>query len=476
MNRRRQTGPRGRDRLVLAFWLAFAALPATAQVGPLTSQTLFFDQASNIHGGNYLEAEGGLVRTDNATLTENGSADTLAVLGLAADTSRQGSRLDYHLDSDLALVKYLHEDLQTRPTGYLDGAAELKLVPGLLSWTARDTYTDLVVQPFAPVTPENLESLNYFTTGPSLTLRPTLRTTVTVDATYSYTNSGSEAPAYVDLDGHRYAGDARIEHALSNTSSLYVVASSVQTDFRYRVVNTNFTEQNALAGFRFVDGRTIVDLSVGYDRLRAGPTTPTAGTYRVQLSRVITPSQRVAVHASRQFADSLSLLRLNVDQPVATSAPLQIAAGEPMTYRSIGADWRFEAGRTSFDVAVSDNSQRYTGNQNFNNDIKIVDAFLGRQLSPMLNLGIGLDFQHQDFAALVSGPLRQVNAVASLRWQVGERLGLRFTYAHNALTPHGYTENQVVVMAYYGLIPAAQLSPVPALLPTSPMSTQTTPR
>jgi len=31
-----------------------------------------------------------------------------------------------------------------------------------------------------------------------------------------------------------------------------------------------------------------------------------------------------------------------------------------------------------------------------------------------------------------------VNAITSLRWQIARQLGLRFLYAHSALTPHGY--------------------------------------
>jgi hypothetical protein len=477
---RLQTGPRAHGRLALGLSLAFAALPAAAQVGPFITQTLFFDQASNVHRGDYLETEAGLVATDNATFTETGASDTLALVGLAADTSRRGSLLDYHLDSDLTLAKYLRENFQSRPTGYLDGDADLKIVPGLFSWTARETYTDVVVNPLEPATPQNVESLNYLTTGPSLTLRPTLRTTVTIDGTYSYVNSGSVAPGYVDLDDHRYAGDARIDHALSNTSSLYAVWSTEQVYFRDRVDNTNFREDDGFVGFRYVDGRTVMDLSAGYDHLRAGTATPTGGIYRLQLSRVITPNQRLYLYALRQITDEANLLRLNVDQPVATSAPLQPAAGNPMAYRSMGADWRFQAGRTSLDVAFSDNSERFTTTPTFNNDIKIADALLGRQLGPVLNLSIGVEFQHQDFAA-VSGPLQQVNAFASLQWQAGERLGLRLVYAHNALTPHLYAENQVGLIAYYGLIPPAYpagqpLGPLPAMLPTSPMSTETPPQ
>jgi hypothetical protein len=480
MNKRLQTGLRAQGRLALGLWLALAAFPAAAQVGPLAAQSLFFDQASNAGKGDYLEAVAGLVGTDNATLTETPSSDTLEVLGLAANTSRQGSGLDYHLDSDVTLVRYSHEDFQTRPTGYLDAEADLKIVPGLFSWTGRETFTDVAVNPLEPVTPLNEEGINYITTGPSFTLRPTLRTTVTVDGTYSYVSSSSLAPDYVNLDNHRYAGDARIDHALSNTSSLYLLWSTEQVSFKFPTANTDFTENDAFAGYRYVDGRTVMDLSGGYDRFRAAGATPASGTYRAQLSRVISPRQRLFLYALRQITDSAALLRLNLDQPVATSAPFQLATGGPMTYRAEGADWRFEAGRTSLDVAVSDISQRFRGDATFNNDVKTADVLLGRQLGPALNLSVGGEFQHQDWSS--GPPLRQVNAIANLRWHVGERLSLRLVYAHSTLAPHRYVENQLGLIAYYGLIPAPQAAiptgepPSPVLLPTSPMSTQTTPQ
>src|ERR1700732_366439 len=101
MNRRRGTGPLARGHRLMGFLLALAALPVAAQVGPLTNQNLFFDQASNAHQGNYLAVDTGLIYTDNVTRARNSSGDTLALLGLVGDTSGKGPRCDYGLASDL---------------------------------------------------------------------------------------------------------------------------------------------------------------------------------------------------------------------------------------------------------------------------------------------------------------------------------------------------------------------------------------
>jgi hypothetical protein len=318
-------------------------------------------------------------------------------------------------------VKYLSNAFQTKPSGYLDGSAELKIVPGFFSWTGRETYDQVVVNPFAPLTPDNLESINYVTTGPRFTLRPTLQTTLTVDGTYSLINTSSPSLQYVDIDNHRYASDVKVDHAFSNSSSLYLAGTWEQVGFTDQVLNTDFTRDQGSAGFRFQDGRTVLDLSGGCARLHAGATTPGAGTWRLELSRVISPTQRVSV----------------------------------------------------LDIA-----ERYKFDPASNRDVKDASALFARQLAPALNWEIGAEFEHQDFAAGSSS--NTVNAISSLRWQLGRRNGLRFIYSHSAPTPRGYAENQVGVTASYALSEAAEAANEPikqqglplGIRPISPMSTQ----
>src|SRR5215470_6777725 len=122
MDLRHRAGSRPRCRGALGPWLLLApAFPAAAQVAPLNSQTLFFNQASNAHAGNYLAADAGLIYTNNATFATNPLADTLALVGLSGHTTGGASLLDYHLAADIAVAKYLRGTFATRPIGYLDG-------------------------------------------------------------------------------------------------------------------------------------------------------------------------------------------------------------------------------------------------------------------------------------------------------------------------------------------------------------------
>lgn len=466
MNRGRGTGPSALRYRLVGFLLALLALPAGAQIGPLTNQNLFFDQASNAHKGNYLEADAGLVYSDNVTRTQNGSGDTLALLGLTGDTSGQGPRFDYRLASDIALVKYVRSDFQTQPFGYLDGSAQLWIVPGFFSWTGRDSYTQTVLDPFAPVTPNNLEGLNYATTGPRITIRPTLRTTLTLDGTYSYLTTSSKSPLYVDLDNHRYGADAALSHAFSNTSSAYITGSANKVYFIDQIDNSNFTEEQGQIGYKLGSARTSLDIGGGYSKLNEivpttvqtlrGPRqvpkkqTPTQDIWHVQFSRQTSPSSRLALFALQQVTDAANLFRLNLDQPVATTVTDRLTTDQPFTDREMGGSWRFDAARTSFTLGYLDLREHYRINPTSDRHVKDASALVGRQLSPVLNWDIGLEFARQDYA--VGGSSNQVNAITSLHWQAGERIALRFLYAHSSFTPHGYAENQVGVIASYALV------------------------
>jgi hypothetical protein len=515
MHMRSGPGSRPRCRGAFALALTLMALPAAAQVGPLTPQSLFFQQASNARSGQYLAADAGLLYNDNALYgAGGGGGSALAMLGLSGYLSHLGTRLDYHLDSNIAATKYFSGDYSVEPTGYLDGEAIFKIVPGDFAWIGRETYTQVLINPLAPATPNNLENLNYLTTGPRFTLRPTLRTSVTLDGTYSIVTSGSQprdlpglqSTQYVNIDNHDYGGKLKIERAFSSSASLYLKGSWQKVEFSDTTLNNDFTLGQASAGYHLENGRTVLDISGGYSQLRVYDVlvreqsivgvlesrqtrTIDEGIWAVDLSRLIAPDQRVALTAGQQPGDAATFFQLGFDAAVPTVAPPIFAAGNPFVVRTYGADWRVQELRTSLDVAVRYVSYDYPfGASNSlsnglssttlptnNSEFKLASVLLARHLTPTLNWDVGVYLTHQD---IVDAPAQNgTGGITDLRWRVG-RLGLRFVYAHNSLTG-GYKDNQFGVIAsfaLYGVGTSAQQETAPALSPFSPLSTQSPPQ
>jgi hypothetical protein len=491
----RPGGPRPRYRGALGLWLTLTTVPAAAQVSPLTGQTLFYHQAANNYAGNHLAVDGGAIWSDNVFRTAGGSSDTLLLLGLSGDVSGEGGHFDYHLSSNLALLRYLSESFPTRPTGFLDGKATLKIVPGFFSWIARETYSQVQINIYAPVTPENLVSLNYITTGPRFTLRPTLRTSVRLDALYSYLNTSSVSSQYTNFDNHRYGGDLTIDRALSELASLYLNGKYEKVEFKDQVNNHNFSIGTAEGGYRLLDARTVFDISGGYSQLRvydvpgtvAGPggTRETLSTeefeepvYKLKLSRLITPSQRLGLTASQQFIDAASAFQLSFDQPAPTLAPQLVANGAGFLERRFGADWRIEGARTSLSISLAKYTNHFLGMTANENDFdsKIANALLTRQLSPVLKWDIGVSYSRVNqigtqIPSLTAQSATDYGAITNLQWQVGEHLALRFVYAYSSFG--GVATNQVGVIASWTLIggQANTSQALPALAPISPAST-----
>jgi hypothetical protein len=330
-------------------------------------------------------------------------------------------------------------------------------------------------------------------------MRPTLRTSVTLDALYSYVTSSSAASHYTNFDSHRYGGDLKIDRAFSESASLYLKGHYEKVDFKDQVNNNNFSIGEAVAGYQLTDGRTVLDLSGGYSQLRVydvlstvegpGGTRETLTTekfdepiWKVDLSRVITPSQRIALEASERFTDPASSFRLGFDQPVPTFAPVVgLAITNPFKLRRYTLDWNFQAPRTTVRVALVETRSRYLLESGKDFDAKGAYVRLSRLMSPVLTWNLGASFQYNEQVGAPSangGPpvitgqsARVYGVLTDLRWQVGARLALRFVYAHSEQSGV-YSDNQIGVTADWALLgaQASIMQPAPGLGPISPAS------
>jgi hypothetical protein len=106
-----------------------------------------------------------------------------------------------------------------------------------------------------------------------------------------------------------------------------------------------------------------------------------------------------------------------------------------------------------------------------------------RLLSPVLTWDIGASVSRNEELGTPSAnggqpaasgqSAKTYGALTDLRWQVGERLALRFIYAYSRQSGV-YTENQIGVTASWALLGARAgvMQPAPGLSPVSPASTR----
>ena len=136
-----------------------------------------------------------------------------------------------------------------------------------------------------------------------------------------------------------------------------------------------------MAGFRYDNARTVLDAEVGYvagahqPAARHADTKPNGVTWKFDLSRLITPTQRVSLHAGQQVTDAPSLFRLSIDQPTPGGNPYQIATGQPYTHRDYSATWHIEGVRTWVNINALYTTDDYTLTPTDNRKVKVLGAW-----------------------------------------------------------------------------------------------------
>ena len=160
------------------------------------------------------------------------------------------------------------------------------------------------------------------------------------------------------------------------------------------------TRSRPLWGARYVDVRTFIDASVGYTKLKLYPTasqpledtntSPHGVTWQVNLSRLISPTQRVTLHASEQVSDAANLFRFNLDQPVPVTQPNALLSSQPFVHREYGAAWRLESARSSLQLGYVASSDHYEITPSSNHDSKDFNGVLHAPAQRGFHLGGGL--------------------------------------------------------------------------------------
>ena len=148
-----------------------------------------------------LEAEvrAGVGVSDNIARTSTLEIEeTITTVGFEFAATEQTRRLDLNIRSNVDYLNYVDDTFDAEWVGGLDGYANFSLIDERLSWDIRDNFGQQLLDPLEAARPGNRENVNFFTTGPTLTLSPGGRTPMVLDARYS--RVGYEERPLVSID------------------------------------------------------------------------------------------------------------------------------------------------------------------------------------------------------------------------------------------------------------------------------------
>ena len=393
----------------------------------------------------------GLGETDNVNFSPNDrKSQTLSAANLFFDLTRSGSRLDVSAVGNFSDTDYLEGAYSNQVLGRFDGLADLTLWEHHLKWLARDDYGNEQTDVLQSLTPTNLQRLNVFSTGPDLTLEPTLSTFVELEGLYSR-STWQDDP----FNANTETGTATVGHQFSPAASISLVGQVQQQQFDNTTVNTNYQVREYYARYALKGTRTAVDLQGGLGQANDTGRWTSSPIVRLSLSRNVSPFSTVSLAGGREYNNavgSFASLGSGVTGGIPVGTAAQTTGNAIRTYGNL--TWGFQRQRTSINLLGDWEKDAYDAQSKFNYTLAEVGLSLGRQLAPGLTANIMANVDRDQYGE--QGFSNNYGTVgAGLTYRPGTWVVIYGRYDHEFRTSSGlaqnfgYDENRIFVMIGY---------------------------
>jgi hypothetical protein len=395
----------------------------------------------------------GATYSDNIGRTETDKvSDTTPEVDLRFGATERRPNFTADLASDLEYQDYLKHTFPSRVIGGVVGSGSVAFVPQSFDWFLQDNFGQTRSNALAVETPNNRQNVNYFTTGPDLSVPLTGPTSLLMQARWS---KASYQVGSGD-DQQQTSGTIGLDRKLGANSSLSLNVSALRTRFA-ESVGIDFNVESAYFQYATLGRRASLVAQFGYTELHDLGHKRTQPLLSIALSRAVTSRTMLTLDAGTNFSDSAQLFRttqqlggiiLGSNDVVATADALRSDHG------ALG--WSYNGNRTTVQFRVDwqrDRHERYT-----TEDRKRTGSGLNisRRLTPRVTLGIGGSYGRQNFDAL-GVTLDDWWAETTLSWQMSRYFSLIANASRYGgsgpnvnLLAYRYTENRASLMLVYG--------------------------
>ncbi len=448
-----------RKRWSSALYVALCALAAGQVMGQETEGAPGDAAPRWREFNSQLELRAGASYSENAARADSGEdSDILALAGIGIDFIRDGSRLDANVSGDLDWVEYLDDTFDGAPRGYFDGNAMFDIIDKSLQWSFRESYGQLISDPLESDTPDNLEDINFFSTGPLASFRFGGANRLSMYATYSRADYGkldiqnNNQLAGQARDNEQLLGGLQLARNMSEASEIGLNVSANRVEFEESATSSDYDIQSAYLNYALAGFRTSVDASLGYSRVVQDGEDNDGTLIRLGLTRRMSASSNFFLRARQQFSNSGNLFREGLDGANPTSSDPGVSSGDVFEERGLGAGVNFTRTRTRFGVGVDWSEEEHEREAQANREVLAVEAYFVRNLRTTLALNLDARYNSDEYSALNFDDDR-LEVGVTLSWQLGRNVGVDFRYDYSqrsaSLESSEYDESRYGIRVIY---------------------------
>jgi hypothetical protein len=418
--------------------------------------------------------DAGIGEADNINLTPtNKVSQTISLIDLDFDAKERSERLDADARGAFSYLDFLQGAYGSELIARFDGTAELALVQDRLTWRFQDDFGQAQLDPFAPVTPENRENVNYFSTGPQLELR--FGPTVFLNAGVRYSRTDYQTSPF---DSNRFEGDLAVGTHLSSRSSASVDGSFERVLFTTTVidgvvVNTDFNRTSLFGHYELDGARTSLTANAGVTKVDQGTDSNTGPSAKLQVARSLSSASKLTFSVGRDLTDAsagFGSLQSGAIPVVGTAPAAQQLLNYTVTYAT--AEWSYKRNRTGIYVSANWERDQYSSQSTLDSTRSQLQLRFNRQLTRSFNAelfaSIGrINYPHPDLLQLIDPQPIVVNPAApgfaetdgdvgtNIVYHYGRGLEFRLKYDHTTriasgvASGTGYQDNRVFLTVGY---------------------------
>lgn len=401
--------------------------------------------ASRAETGWYVDA--GLGHTSNATRVETDEiSDTIAAIGLGIALEHEGPRLEARLHGNATSLSYLDDTYDSDVLASVNGRLDYGFIPDRFHWIVEDRFGQTAVDVFEPITPENRQNTNVFTTGPDLIFGTGIRSNLRISG--RYTASWFEETDFVD--DRRIEGTVLWLRQVSSTTSWGLGGTQRRVEYVLEG-DPGYDQQELFGTFRAQGARQDLQVDLGATRLADGGTDETNPLLRLSWDRELSPSWKLETAAGSEYRNTSDRFNSGDIPPTAGTTPVTIS-NVPTESRYANATLRFSRVRTGFYAGFG-----YTDDEGIRSDIfdestSTVSAGFSRKLRQRLEVFVDARYSQREFGG-TGDEDETSDAAIRLEYRLGKATfvsaGYRYERRDSDMPLNSYTDNMYFVSVSY---------------------------
>jgi hypothetical protein len=393
----------------------------------------------------------GANQTDNIRRTPTAQeSETIGTAGLQFSLGQLTPRLQADVVGNLAYNEYLDNTYDSEVLGNFRADASFALIPQRLEWVFADNFGQVLTDPFAPVTPDNRENINYLSTGPDLTLGLGEATRLQVGGRYALTTYETSP-----LDSDNITAQLGLIRMLSSSSQVSINARNQSVSYD-KVANADYDQTDAYLRYQVAGARTRLALDAGYSRLDSDSASDTEGgaLIRLDISRRVSAASIVTLNAGREFMSSGGTFAATQGASIidlGTTPGRQTVQPFISDHASVG--WIFNRFRTGLSLLGTWTDESYRDTPALDQTLATFNGTVQRQLAQNTSLALNTSYTQASFDQ-PGGDYDEWSAGLSFAWRLSRNLSISAGYTHwdrsSDLPLSNYTENRFSLLFGYG--------------------------